>query len=107
MPAKRQLKQKVPSLGLPARWIPIVLACLAAPSDRDLSGVEVFDGEKLIALGLARQGLSCSTIEFADGQDITTESGQKLAISYLRRCQPRNLIWFSHSLLIWGICGPK
>ena len=101
MPAKRQLKQKVASWGLPARWIPIVLACLAASSDRDLNGVEVFAGEKLIALGLAHQGLSCSTIELADGQDITTESGQKLAISYLCRCQPKSLIWFGTVCSSW------
>ena len=91
MPANKQLKQKVASWGLPARWLPIVLACLAASSDKDLSGVELFAGEKIIAAGLARQGLSCKTIELEDGQDLTTESGLKLAISYLCRCQQNGL----------------
>ena len=101
----KQLKEKVASWGLPARWLPIVLACLAASSDKDLSGVELFAGEKLIAAGLASQGLSCKTIELEDGQDITTESGQKLAISYLCRCQQNSLIWFGTVCSSWVFVG--
>ena len=90
---------------MPARWLPIVLACRAASSDKDLSGVELFAGEKLIAAGLARQGLSCKTIELEDGQDITTESGQELAISYLCRCQQNSLVWFGTVCSSWVFVG--
>ena len=105
MPANKQLKQKVASWGLPAGWLPIILACLAASSVKDLSGVEVFAGEKVIAAGLARQRLSCKTIELADGQDLTTESGLKLAICYLCRCQQNGLAWFGTVCSSWVFVG--
>ena len=99
---RRAVQRKVDSWSLPQRWVPFVVECLLTAPIKDLSGVEVFAGEKAVALGL---GLPCATLELLDGQDITKLSGQRLAISYLCRCRPHSLTWLGTPCSSWVFLG--
>ena len=109
---RRAVQLKVDSWGLPQPWVPIVVECLLSAPIKDLSGVEVFAGEKAVALGLGRaceglacEGLPCATLELLDGQDITKLSGQREAINYLCRCRALGLTWLGTPCSSWIFLG--
>jgi len=109
---RRAVQHKVDSWGLPQPWVPIVVECLLSAPIKDFSGVEVFAGEKAVALGLGRackslacEGLPCATLELLDGQDITKLSGQRLAINYLCRCRALGLTWLGTPCSSWIFLG--
>ena len=107
MGSRRHLRKQVHTWGLPAAWVPIVLACLLATTCPDLDGVEVFAGAKELTFGCRHYGLAFETIEKEDGddQDLLTDAGLRKAIRFICRTKEKGLLWLGVPCSSWVFIG--